>query len=68
MRDFNQFYLAVSVRWKPTGKPEFPYKAIVDGEVWTVRVNDFPVEELYTLIIDGQEMVEFNDWPKAWKR
>ena len=47
---------------------EFPYQAMIDGRRWEIRVNDFPAEPLYTLIIDGQEALDLEDWPSLWKR
>jgi hypothetical protein len=47
---------------------EFPYQAIIDGRRWEIRVNDFPAEPLYTLMIDGQEALDLEDWPTLWKR
>lgn len=52
--------------WEGTGDGEFPYRARIDGHVYTIRVNDFPEEPLYTLMIDDQEIVDLEDWPQAW--
>lgn len=56
------------IDWHVTGEPVFPWKAEVDGEVWQVRINDFPDEVLYTLIIDGEPSGDFHDWPETWTR
>lgn len=42
------------------------YVAVVDGRDWCVRMNNFPDEPLYTLIIDNEEILHFNDWPSLW--
>lgn len=55
-----------SIVWTHTGDGEFPYAADVRGRHLTIRVNDFPAEPLYTLIADGVELVDMDDWPKAW--
>lgn len=60
--------LATPVTWHRTGDPEEPYAATVTGRAWRLRLNDFPVEALYTLLIDGDEAGEFDDWPPAWIR
>lgn len=54
--------------WNRTGDPYYPYITMVDTTKWIVRVNDFPEEDMYTLIVDEVEIVHFNDWPQQWKR
>jgi hypothetical protein len=56
------------IRWEHSGDGEFPYHAEVDGRTLTVRVNDFPAEPLYTLIVDGSELLDLDDWPTVWRR
>ena len=60
--------LDTPVSWGPTGRAEFPYETLVDGRHWLVRVNDFPADALYTLIVDGREAGDFDDWPGSWER
>lgn len=58
-----------SVAWTGTGDPEFPYRASVEGETWTIRVDDFPVtESRYTLFVDGVAREPVVDWPTRWTR
>jgi hypothetical protein len=38
------------------------------GEIWMVRVSDFPEESLYTLLINDQEAGSFDEWPSRWIR
>ena len=49
---------------------EFPYAATVAGARWVLRVNDFPAEPMWTLLVDDVEIVTFDNdqWPAAWKR
>ncbi|WP_433204686.1 hypothetical protein ACQP00_36385 [Dactylosporangium sp. CS-047395] len=56
------------IAWEHSGDGEFPYHAEVDGRTLTVRVNDFPAEPLYTLIVDGAEHADLDDWPRVWRR
>lgn len=60
--------LETPVEWTVTGDALVPYWADVDGEVWQVRVNDFPDEHLYTLLVHGSEREHFDDWPTQWSR
>ncbi len=59
---------SVAVVWSHTGDGEFPYEADVHGRRFTIRVNDFPAEPLYTLIADGRELLDLEDWPSRWVR
>ncbi len=57
-----------AVAWRRGGDAEHPYVAEVDGRRWQVRVNDFPAEALYTLLVDGREAGNLEEWPEAWRR
>jgi len=56
------------VVWSSAQDPEHPFSARVGDETWVVRVNDFPEEVLYTLLIDGRKVASFDDWPPSWRR
>jgi hypothetical protein len=56
----------MAVAWKHTGDAEFPYTADVRQRRYTIRINDFPAEPLYTLTSDGNELQDLEDWPPAW--
>jgi hypothetical protein len=60
--------LKTLVTWSPTGDALVPWKAQVDGQTWSVRLNDFPEEHLYTLLIGGKEMESFDTWPPLWRK
>jgi hypothetical protein len=60
--------LRTALSWRPTGRAEFPYAASADGRDWLIRVNDFPAEAFYTLIVDGREIGDLDDWPPVWRR
>jgi len=51
-----------------TDDSEYPLRAEVNGKVWTVRVNDFPEAPMYTLTVDGTEVIDFDNWPEKWGR
>jgi len=44
------------------------FEAEVEGLHWTIRLNDFPDEPAYTVLIDGDEVMHFDDWPPVWTR
>jgi hypothetical protein len=52
--------------WEETGGGAFPYRAEVEGKRLTIRVNDFPAEPLYTLLVEDREVEDLEDWPPAW--
>ena len=56
------------ITWARTGDGEFPYRARIEGREWIIRVNDFPAEPLYSLMIDGQAALDLEDWPEVWIR
>jgi len=47
---------------------EHPYETVFNGRELRLRVNDFPDDHLYTLIVDGDESISFDDWPETWVR
>jgi hypothetical protein len=59
---------AMPLVWEHTGDGEVPYRATIGERVLTVRVNDFPAEPLYTLLVDGHEVEHLEDWPEAWQK
>ena len=61
-----QDLVRAAVVWKHTGDAEFPYTANVRSRRFTIRINDFPAEPMYTLIADGVELQDLEDWPPAW--
>jgi hypothetical protein len=63
-----QNYLAEKISWRKTVDPLYPYVAEFDGEKCVIRLNDFPAEHLYTLIIHDVEVTDFSDWPEQWRR
>lgn len=60
-------YLSRSISWKTTGDAEFPYSSTIEGQNVRIRLNDFPADSLYTLLVAGTEL-DFNDWPSSWAK
>jgi len=61
-------YLRRQVQWTATGDPVEPYASMSGAHEWRLRINDFPEEHLYSLIVDGTEVSGFDDWPESWVR
>jgi uncharacterized protein YjaG (DUF416 family) len=61
-------HLSREVTWPPTDNAEYPWAAEVDGARWQVRLNDFPDEILYSLIVGDTIVGDFHDWPESWLR
>jgi hypothetical protein len=55
--------------WHLTGDAYIPWDAFVDGQHWEVRINDVPKDRhVYTLLVEGEPVTDFDDWPAAWTR
>ena len=54
------------IRLDPVQEDRVMCNAEIDGAKWDIRINNFPDEILYTLLIDGVEIYDFDDWPTAW--
>lgn len=52
--------------WRRTNNPEFPYIHYHKCQLWKVRTNDFPLQNLYSILIGEKVVIEFNSWPDAW--
>lgn len=60
-------YLFKTIKWNATGDAEFPYSAMLEGKSARIRLNDFPGDNLYTLIV-GEAEVEFDNWHRCGAR
>jgi len=61
-------HLATPISWERTGDGEHPYVAQLHGRTFRVRVNDFPAEPLYTLLVEDEPIADLDDWPPTWTR
>jgi hypothetical protein len=61
-------YLRRHLLWTRTSDPTFPWRAMLKRVNCRLRINDFPQEAMYTLLVDGQEAGDFDDWPACWKK
>ena len=60
--------LAKTIEWRSTGDLTVPWSAGSGRKVYRVRLNDFPDQWMYSLIVDETELGDFHDWPDTWKR
>jgi uncharacterized protein YjaG (DUF416 family) len=60
--------LTRKLSWRLTDDVDHPWATRVAGKTWRVRLNDFPDDIMYTLIINDAVVGKFHDWPKAWQR
>ena|SRR5579864_6528079 len=59
-------FLHTRVEWRPTGDVMEPWRSQLGRNLWSLRLNDFPEEHLYTLLINGRSAGSFDDWPAEW--
>lgn len=62
--------LKKEISWQevPENHEHIIYNAIVGNSEWQIRMNDFPDEPLYTVIINKNEIFHFDDWPPFWRK
>lgn len=60
--------LNAEIAWREGDDPVFPYRATFEGVNCAIRVNDFPEDALFTLIIEDGGTFDFDDWPAQWTR
>ena len=56
------------ILWQTASRSADPivFVAEVDGETLEIRINEFPVEPLYSLLKNGTVLLHFDDWPLIW--
>ena len=60
--------LSLRLKWTQTADLHKPCECTVQNQSWVVRLNNYPDEPLYTLLIDGTPVGDFDDWPQGWSR
>lgn len=60
-------HLATTVTWT-AGDLDHPWTAQVAGATWRIRLNDFPDDLMYSLLIEAAPIGAFHDWPETWQR
>ncbi len=64
----SQNWLKEEIVWEKSSDPEYPFIADFNGEKCAIRLNDFPAEKLYTLMVNEKEIADFDDWPEQWSQ
>ena len=59
-------YLDTALNWQRCADAELPYQTQIGDQCLQIRLNDFPAEPMYTLLVDGQALGSFDDWPEVW--
>jgi hypothetical protein len=60
--------------WRPvpwrtsSGNNHIQFEAGIGSSLWAIRMNNFPDEPCYTVLIDGEEVMHFDNWPWMWTR
>ncbi len=58
-----------SLQWHVTGNPLIPYRSEHENVQLKLRINNFPDEQMYSLMLEnGAVIANFDDWPVQWKR
>jgi len=63
-----QTFFEEGIAWTEGKDPSYPYQAELAGARLLIRVNDFPDQKLYTLVVDDLAVAGFDDWPEQWSR
>lgn len=67
MTDPAEEYLRKKIKWNESNNSEYPFFIVIDRKTLVLRLNDFPEEPLYTLIVDGKEVIDLEGLPSTWQ-
>lgn len=54
--------------WRQGHSADFPFIAHIEGHRLKIRVNGRPKEPFYSLILEGEKLFDFDDWPELWRK
>lgn len=56
------------VNWRTSSGAEryIMFEAAVGTARWTIRLNNYPDELCFSVLIDGSEVMHFDNWPERW--
>ena len=53
--------------WQKTSCMEFPFVCKPEEDILLkIRINEFPMHPLYTLLENEEVLTSFNNWPTTW--
>lgn len=55
------------VEWSRDADNPFVFRASALGHNFTLRLNDFPNEVMFSVFADGELLAEFDDRPRGWR-
>lgn len=61
-----QNYLKQQIIWTRTRDLSNPFETIIENNKLTIKLNDFFDGDIYTLIVNDQEYIDFDEWPQNW--
>ncbi len=67
-------YFSRKITWQKSENAEFPYECDDYEECencvgnMKIRINDFPAEPMYSLLVNDTVLCDFDDWPVLWKK
>lgn len=59
---------AAPLVWTPTDDAEFPFRGRWADKDALIRLNDFPAEPVYSVLVDGQNVGNLEGWPANWTK
>ena len=61
-------FLVPGISWKISGNNPYGYVyTYYNGQdIWNIRLNDFPDEPMFSLIVNSIDVIHFNEWPSEW--
>jgi len=64
---FSRYLRTENTAWRLSDRDEYHFESNFNGDVWSVRINDFPDEPwLFSLFVNGKHTVDFNEWPEEY--
>lgn len=59
-------YFKKKIIWKQDKQNGILFNSVVDGIECKLRINNFPIEPMYTLMVNDEE-IDFDDKPDLWE-
>jgi hypothetical protein len=62
-------WLERTIHWHRSANVYAPWAARYGHQLLSLRLGDFPAEPLYTLVVDGVDVLSLDSpWPDSWRR